>query len=112
MNKNARKQPTLRSRTKEPDLNDRGIAAGAIAGELAGVVVGSGAGPVGAAAGLFLGGVVGALAGMVLEDDERRARANDAALDETIGVIGGDLGARRPAGSTERQNETRCKSNG
>lgn len=96
MSKNARHGPQPRLRGEGTEPSDRGMGAGAIAGELAGVVLGSGAGPAGAIAGLVLGGFAGALAGMVLEDEGRRAQAKDTALDEIIGVIGGDLGARRP----------------
>ena len=70
--------------------------AAVMAGELAGAVIGSAAGPVGIVAGMVVGGLTGTLVGAGLEAEEKRARAHDQELDETIGVIGGDLGAVQP----------------
>ncbi len=69
-----------------------GTATGAAMGAL-------GAGPTGALAGGTLGGLAGLLAGKVLEDGEARVSARTRALDATIGVSGGDMGASEVASS-------------
>lgn len=70
--------------------------AAVMAGEIAGAVVGSIAGPVGVVAGMVVGGLAGTAVGAGLEADEKRHRVRDEELDETIGVIGGDMGAVQP----------------
>jgi len=94
-------KPRSDRRGSEPGRH--GTEAGAIAGEVAGAVVGSGAGPVGTVAGMIIGGVAGALTGKVLEDEQRRAEVNDAALDRIIGVIGGDMGVPTPVPASPGQ---------
>ncbi len=87
MAKAEKRLQTIRSRRREHEAE-----VGA-AGALAGAAVGAIAGPPGALAGAIVGGVVGALAGATLDDQAIDSRAKDAALDEAIGVSGGDLGA-------------------
>lgn len=70
--------------------------AAVMAGEIAGAVVGSMAGPVGIVAGMVVGGLAGTMVGAGLEADDERKRVHEEELDETIGVIGGDLGAVQP----------------
>src|SRR5690349_2895292 len=66
----------------------------AIAGAASGVAVGALAGPPGAIVGGAIGAAVGLMAGSTLEIDRAQARQHERALDDTIGVTGGDLGAR------------------
>ena len=75
---------------------------GAIVGEIAGAVVGSAAGPAGAVAGMVIGGLAGEVTGEALDLEEARSRRHDEELDETIGVIGGNLGAARPGAPPAR----------
>jgi hypothetical protein len=75
---------------------------GAIVGEIAGAVVGSAAGPVGAVAGMVLGGIAGEVASDALEWEATRARRHEQELDETIGTIGGDIGAASPGAPPAR----------
>jgi hypothetical protein len=75
---------------------------GVFAGELAGAVIGSAAGPVGVVAGMVVGALVGSAAGEVLSADAKRAHRHDDELDESIGVFGGDLGAARPDAKAAR----------
>jgi phage tail tape-measure protein len=89
----------------EPVVKHHNVTAdevGVVAGEIAGAVVGSAAGPVGTLAGMVLGAVVGGAAGEALASRAERARRHDEELDETIGVIGGDLGAARPGAPPAR----------
>jgi hypothetical protein len=85
-----------RKQARPTQHDTHGTEAGAIAGELAGALLGSAAGPVGTVAGMVVGAMAGALTGHVLEDETRRARVHDEELDETIGVMGGELGAASP----------------
>jgi len=64
-----------------------------VTGAVAGAAMGAVAGPPGAVAGAVIGGVVGVLAGASLESESEDAAIHEAALDEEIGVNGGDLGA-------------------
>jgi phage tail tape-measure protein len=84
------------------DHSATGAEVGAIAGELAGAVVGSIAGPAGVVAGMIVGAIAGDIAGEVLDADAARRRAHETALDETIGVFGGNLGAARPGSPPAR----------
>lgn len=68
-----------------------------LSGAIVGATTGLAGGPPGIVAGGVIGGAIGALAGTVLERDRREGFAHDAELDETIGVIDGDIGARGPA---------------
>ena|SRR5579872_3553710 len=69
------------------------LAVDALAGAAAGAAVGVAAGPAGAAAGAIVGGSIGAAVGVAEEQDALRRAAHDAALDEEVGVLGGELGA-------------------
>ena len=85
-----------RAKKNVPSAKRRRIeheAEAGLSGALAGAAAGALAGPPGAITGAVIGGVVGLLAGAALENDEARASARDAKLDEDIGVSGGDLGA-------------------
>jgi hypothetical protein len=64
-----------------------------VSGALAGGAIGAIAGPPGALVGAVFGAVVGALAGATLDDGSVDAAVRDAALDDAIGISGGDLGA-------------------
>ncbi len=66
-----------------------GVAAGAIAG----AALGAAAGPPGAVAGAIIGGVVGAVTGAVLDTQVAESAEHERALDEEIGVTGGEIGA-------------------
>jgi hypothetical protein len=79
-----------------------GAEVGAIAGELAGAVIGSIAVPPGIIAGMIVGAIAGDIAGEALGADAAQKRLRDTALDETIGVFGGDLGAARPGSPPAR----------
>lgn len=68
-----------------------------LSGALVGATTGLMGGPPGVVAGGVIGGAIGALAGTVLERDRRDGFVHDVELDETIGVVGGDIGARGPA---------------
>lgn len=68
-----------------------------LSGTAVGAAVGSVAGPVGAVAGAALGAAAGYVAGAAMEDEDRRHEAHERALDEAIGVEGGDLGAQEIA---------------
>ena len=65
-----------------------GMAAGAVAGAIAG--------PPGIIAGALLGSAVGAAASIALDAHHVEERRKEEALDEEIGVIGGDIGAAPP----------------
>jgi hypothetical protein len=84
------------------DHGATGAEVGVIAGELAGAVVGSIAGPPGVVAGMIVGAIAGEIAGEVLDADAARRHLRDTALDEAIGVFGGDLGAARPGSPPAR----------
>lgn len=73
------------------------LGAATLSGAVAGATTGALAGPPGMIAGGVIGVAVGTLAGMVLEKDERATEEHDGELDETIGVSGGDMGARDSA---------------
>jgi hypothetical protein len=66
-----------------------GAAGGAVTGAIAGAI----AGPVGSVTGAVLGGLAGAAGGRAIELAEERSIERDRALDEVIGVNGGELGA-------------------
>lgn len=66
---------------------------GAAGGAIAGAALGAVAGPAGAAAGAIIGGVVGAFTAKISDEEADRVSFHDGELDETIGVMGGDLGA-------------------
>ena len=66
---------------------------GAAGGAVAGAIAGSFGGPVGTVTGAVLGGVAGAAAARAMEINEEHESARNEALDEDIGVSGGDLGA-------------------
>ncbi len=68
-------------------------AAGGASGAVAGAVFGIVAGPPGMIAGAVIGGIVGAVAGAVLDEERAVEAESDKALDDEIGVNGGDLGA-------------------
>lgn len=68
-------------------------AEGSASGALAGAVVGAAAGPPGAVAGAIVGGVAGALAGAAMDTDATVQSQRTRELDETIGVMGGEIGA-------------------
>jgi Glycine zipper len=91
------KKKTTPARENEPDALKRnhvyGTTVGALGGELAGGIVGALAGPPGVVAGMLIGAAAGALAGHALDNDAEREREADDALDESIGVTSGDLGA-------------------
>jgi uncharacterized protein YcfJ len=70
-----------------------GTTVGALSGELAGAIVGAVAGPPGVVAGMLIGAAAGALAGRALDEDAEREHQHEDALDESIGVTSGDLGA-------------------
>lgn len=76
--------------------SDAPMAAGALTGVAAGATAGSVAGPPGALLGAVVGGALGAIAGHALEAHAREEDAIQRELDETIGVLGGDLGAADP----------------
>jgi hypothetical protein len=79
-------------------LADHGLLEATIlSGAIAGAVVGMAGGPPGIVVGSALGIAGGLLAGSALEDDASRTDARDKELDQTIGVAGGDLGAREAA---------------
>ena len=106
MSKSKQKQAEARSPMETPaGLKEHaatGAEVGAIAGELAGAVIGSIAGPPGIVAGMIVGAIAGDIAGEALDADAARARLREKALDETIGVFGGDLGAARPGSPPAR----------
>lgn len=66
---------------------------GAVGGAMVGAAVGSVAGPPGAVAGAVIGAAAGALAGNALDSQAQEDEATTEALDEEIGVSGGDIGA-------------------
>lgn len=80
------------------------VAEMALAGTVAGALAGAVAGPVGALAGAALGGIVGALAGGAMDNQGTVDRMRDEALDKTIGVVGGDLGAASPSQPPSRRS--------
>jgi hypothetical protein len=65
---------------------------GGTAGALAGAAVGAIAGPPGAIAGAVVGAIAGAFAGRAVEDQDEARTAEDARLDDEIGVGGGEGG--------------------
>lgn len=73
------------------------LGAATLSGAVAGATTGALAGPPGIIAGGVIGVAVGTLAGMALEKDEHATEERDSELDETIGVSGGDMGARDSA---------------
>lgn len=91
------KKKTTTARENEADAvtpnHVHGATVGALGGELAGAIVGAIAGPPGVVAGMLIGAAAGALAGRALDDDAEREHQREDALDETIGVTSGDLGA-------------------
>lgn len=68
-------------------------AEASVGGALVGAAVGAIAGPPGAIAGAIFGGLVGAMAATAAEDTATDRERTDAALDDVIGVTGGDMGA-------------------
>ncbi len=106
MSKREQTKPEASGPTETPaGLKDHcatGAELGAIAGEVAGAVVGSIAGPPGAVAGMIVGAIAGDIAGEVLDAEAKRRRLRETALDEAIGVFGGDLGAARPGSPPAR----------
>ncbi|HEY6459636.1 MAG TPA: glycine zipper domain-containing protein [Polyangiaceae bacterium] len=68
-------------------------AEGLASGALVGAAFGAMAGPPGAIAGAILGGVAGTLAGAAMDTEDARIAKHEQELDETIGVIGGQMGA-------------------
>lgn len=68
-------------------------AEGSASGALAGALVGAAAGPPGAVAGAIVGGVAGALAGAAMDTDAAIQAERTRELDETIGVMDGEMGA-------------------
>lgn len=100
MNSSSRKRDdavdSVRAHAGLPSPTASSALASASAGVLAGGVVGSFAGPIGVIAGSVIGAVTGAAAGVALDDHTARAARRQRKLDEAIGVIGGNLGARAP----------------
>jgi len=73
------------------------LEAAAVSGAVAGAVAGAIAGPPGAIVGGTIGLAVGALAGSALEMTDQATSRHEGELDEAIGVVGGDLGAKEMA---------------
>jgi hypothetical protein len=91
----SRKDETRAHRIHRPLIH--ASEAGAIAGEATGAVVGSIAGPPGVIVGMVIGAAAGSLAASAIAKEEHRHAVHDEELDKEIGVVGGDLGAARPA---------------
>lgn len=68
-------------------------AEGAASGAFVGTVVGAAAGPPGMVAGAILGSAAGAVTAAVLDIDASWNAAETRALDEELGISGGELGA-------------------
>lgn len=62
-------------------------------GVVAGAAVGAMAGPPGAVVGAVIGAAAGAVGAAAASIDDANREENEAELDDTIGVSGGDLGA-------------------
>ena len=77
----------------ETNLRHEREVEGGVGGAIAGAALGALAGPPGAAAGAIIGAIAGAIAGAAVEEGEEARAAEDARLDEEIGVSGGELGA-------------------
>lgn len=80
----------------EKDLKHPGNALGAsevALGVISGAAIGAMAGPVGVAVGAAVGAAAGAAGAAASSIAEAKREKDDAELDETIGVEGGDLGA-------------------
>lgn len=77
------------------DSPGAGAGVGAASGAVAGAAIGAFAGPAGMIAGAVIGAAAGAATGAALADDHD-AEEHDQALDEEIGITGGDLGAAKP----------------
>lgn len=88
----AKKERTGLERTQSTDhvLLDVGIVSGAVTGAVAGIV----AGPAGMIVGGAIGAALGTAAGQVLDRESHLHEDVERQLDEDIGVVGGDLGAR------------------
>ena len=101
MKTNARKQKRLErdaQRTEEklhrPHLGL--LDAATVSGAVAGAALGSIGGPPGMVAGGLVGTALGVLAGLGLDNAERRHDKRDKDLDDEIGVTKGGLGAASP----------------
>lgn len=78
------------------NAEETGKLAGASAGALAGAALGAFAGPVGLVTGGVIGAAAGAAAGVALVDTQAEDAVIEEALDEEIGVIGGNIGIASP----------------
>jgi hypothetical protein len=67
-----------------------------LAGTAAGAAAGLMGGPPGVVAGAIIGTLVGAGAAVALDADREATSVRQAALDRTIGVVGGSIGAASP----------------
>jgi hypothetical protein len=67
-----------------------------LAGMAAGAAVGAMAGPPGMIAGAVLGSAMGAAASIALDAQNAEETSSDAALDQEIGVFGGNIGEAAP----------------
>jgi uncharacterized protein YcfJ len=68
-------------------------AEGGASGAIVGAVFGIAAGPHGALAGGIIGAVAGILAGAALDTEAAARQARTRALDDELGINGGDIGA-------------------
>jgi hypothetical protein len=75
------------------------VAAATAGGALIGLALGLFGGPIGLAVGACLGGALGALAERAIQRARGWEEQNEAELDATIGVSGGDIGAPPSEGS-------------
>jgi hypothetical protein len=89
-NKPARK-PASTAKSSKAEIKREAV--GAVAGAAAGAAVGAMVGPLGMAAGAAIGAAAGALEERALGRDAERHAAEEARLDEEIGVSGGEIGA-------------------
>lgn len=89
----SKQEPKLRIPPERHEVASTTTLSGALVGATTGLM----GGPPGIVAGGVIGGAIGALAGTVLERDRRDGFVHDVELDEEIGVVGGDIGARGPA---------------
>ncbi len=103
--KRTKKGALERAANTEHVLVDVGTVSGAVTGAVAGVV----AGPPGIVLGGAVGAVLGTLAGAVLDRESHAADRHDRELDEAIGVIGGDLGAKEAARAPFSANAERAE---
>lgn len=87
--KRKKSEKDIKQRRRHVVHDAEGMASGAMAGAILGVA----AGPPGMLAGAVMGAVAGGVAAMALDADADRKAAHTEALDEAIGVIGGELGA-------------------